>query len=131
MKYESLDQAVQALKKQQRVQAAYGHAMGVMYLDATTVAPKNTWEGRGKTMEILSEITFNLSTDPANGELYSYLEAHVEELDAQTKRELEVLRKGYDQMKRIPADEYVAYSVLMNDAHQPYQHQALSIPVER
>jgi len=116
MRYETLDQAVQELKKQQRVQAAYGHAMGVLYLDATTAAPSDTWEGRGKTMEILSEITFNLSTDPANEELYSYLESHQEQLDAQTRRELEVLRKGYNQMKRIPAQEYIEYSVLMNDA---------------
>ena len=117
MQYENLEQAVQELKKQQRIQAAYNHAMGVLYLDATTAAPSDTWEGRGKTMEVLSEITFNLSTDPANEELYAYLEARQAELDSQTRRELEVLRKGYNQMKRIPAQEYVEYSVLMNEAN--------------
>ena len=116
MKYESVSQAVAALKKLQSTQAAYNHAMGVLYLDATTAAPSDTWEGRGKTMEILSEITYNLSANPENGELLSYLEAHSGELDAQTKREAEVLRKGYDQINKIPAEEYIAYSVLMNDA---------------
>ena len=116
MKFETVDQAVAALKKHQAVQAAYHHALGVMYLDATTAAPSDTWEGRGKTMEIMSEITYKLSTDPENEELLSYLEDHAEELDAQTKREVEVLRKGYDQTKKIPAEEYIAYSVLMNDA---------------
>ena len=116
MKYESVQQAVAALKKHQATMAAYNHALGVMYLDATTAAPSDTWEGRGKTMEIMSEITYNLSTDPENGELLSYLESHSDELDEQTKREVEVLRKDFDQTKKIPAEEYIAYSVLMNDA---------------
>ena len=44
------------------------------------------------------------------------LEAHADQLDPQTRRESEVIRKSYDQMHRIPAHEYVEYSVLMNDA---------------
>ena len=116
MKYESVQQAVSALKKHQATMSAYNHALGVLYLDATTAAPSDTWEGRGKTMEIMSEITYKLSTDPENEELLSYLEANLNELDDQTKREVEVLRKGFDQTKKIPAEEYVAYNVLMNDA---------------
>ena len=116
MKYESAQQAVAALKKHQATMAAYNHALGVLYLDATTAAPSDTWEGRGKTMEIMSETTYKLSTDPEIGELLSYLEAHNEELDAQTKREVEVLRKNFDQTKKIPAEEYIAYNVLLNDA---------------
>ena len=116
MNYESVQQAVAALKKHQATMAAYNHALGVLYLDATTAAPSDTWDGRGKTMEIMSEITYKLSTDPENEELLSYLEVNLEQLDDQTKREVEVLRKGFDQTKKIPAEEYVAYSVLMNDA---------------
>ena len=116
MNYESVQQAVAALKKHQATMAAYNHALGVLRLDSTTAAPSDTWEGRGKTMEIMSEITYKLSTDPENGELLSYLEAHLEELDDQTKREVEVLRKGFEQTRKVPAEEYVAYSVLLNDA---------------
>lgn len=116
MKYESVNQAVEALQKHQAVMAAYGHAMGVLYLDATTAAPSDTWEGRGKTMEVLSQIVYDLETKPENGELIAYLEAHADELDAVTRRQVEVMRKGYDQMHRIPAEEYVAYSGLMNEA---------------
>lgn len=116
MKYESVNQALDALKKLQQTMAAYNHAMGVLYLDASTAAPAETWEGRGKTMEILSKVVYDLTADPENGELYSCLESHSEELDEQTRREVEVLRKNYDQMFRIPAEDYVAYSVLVNDA---------------
>ena len=101
--------------------AAYNHALGVLYLDATTAAPSDTWEGRGKTMEIMSEITYKLGTDPEVGELLSYLEANCAELDVQTKREVEVLRKNYDQTKKIPAEEYIGYSVLLNDAQAVWE----------
>ena len=121
MKYESVNQAVEALRKHQAVMAAYGHAMGVLYHDATTAAPSDSWEGRGQTMQVLSQITYDLETNAENGELIAYLEAHKEELDDMTRRQVEVMRKGYDQMHRIPSEEYVAYSGLMNDAQNVWQ----------
>ena len=123
MKYENLEQAVAALKESQQTMAAYNHAMGVLYLDATTAAPSDTWEGRGKTMEVLSKVVYDLTADPENKELFDYLLSHKDELDAQTLRELEVLKKGFDQMFKIPSEEYVAYSVLMNDAQNVW-HKA-------
>lgn len=48
MKYESVQQAREALKKLEQTQAAYNHALGVLYLDATTAAPSDTWEGAGQ-----------------------------------------------------------------------------------
>jgi len=111
MKYSSLNEAVTAFKKLQQTQSAYNHAMGVLYLDATTAAPSDTWEGRGKTMEILSEITYSLIANEENAKLYDFLKDRDQELDPQTLRELEVLRKSYDQLHRIPPQEYVAYSV--------------------
>ena len=116
MKYESVQQAIDALDKHQQTLAAYNHAIGVVYLDASTAAPKGTWEGRGRTMATLSEITYNLETSPEVGEMLTYLEAHMEELTAIQKRQVEVLRKSYDQTQKIPAQEYIEYSVLQNDA---------------
>ena len=113
MKYESVSQAIEALVKHQQTMAAYNHAIGVVYLDASTAAPKGTWEGRGKTMATLSEITYKLETDPQVGEMLSFLEAHLEELNPQQKRQVEVLRKSYDQTKKIPADEIIALAVVL------------------
>ena len=116
MTYESVNQALEALDKHQQTLAAYNHAIGVVYLDASTAAPKGTWEGRGRAMATLSEITYKLETDPAVGEMLSFLEAHLEELNPMQKRQVEVLRKSYDETRKIPAEECVAYSVLLNDA---------------
>lgn len=112
MKYENLQQALDALRTLQQTHAAYNHAMGVVYLDATTVAPSDSWEGRGKTMEILSKAVYDLTANPENGELFDYLQEHAEELDPQQKRELEVLKKGYDQMFKIPQELSGAKSLM-------------------
>ena len=116
MNYESVHQALEALNRHQQILAAYNHAIGVMHLDASTAAPKGTWEGRGRAMATLSEITYKLETDPAVGEMLSFLEAHLEELNPMQQRQVEVLRKSYDETRKIPAEECVAYSVLLNDA---------------
>ena len=123
MQYQSLDQAKQALLTLQNIMAAYNHAMGVLYLDADTAAPADSWEGRGKTYAVLSQVTYDLSTNPQNGELYEYLLSHKEELDPQTLRQVEILKKDYDETQRIPAEEYVAYSVLLNEANNVW-HKA-------
>ena len=116
MRFETTEAALAVLKKLEQTRAAYGHAMGLMYLDATTTAPSDTTEGRGITMGIMSQITYDLIANPDNGDMLDYLEAHLDELDPQSRREVEVTRESYDQIHRIPADEYVDYSVLLNEA---------------
>ena len=116
MKFETVEQALGALDKHQQTMAAYNHALGVLYHDGSTAAPKDSWQGRSQTMGIMSEITYELSTKPEIAEMLVYLESHAEALTPMQRRQVEVLRKGYDQMHKIPAEEYVAYSVLVNDA---------------
>lgn len=116
MKYESLEQGLAAFDKYQSTLAAYNHAMGVLYLDATTAAPSDTWEGRSKTMEVLSEVIYNLTANPENAELLAFLEENRSQMDAIRCRQIEVFRKSFEQTRRIPAEEYVAYNVLINDA---------------
>jgi Zn-dependent M32 family carboxypeptidase len=61
MKYESVAQALEQLQKLSKTYMAYTHAMGVMELDAATAAPSGSWEGRGVTSGILSEVMYNLT----------------------------------------------------------------------
>ena len=121
MQYETTEQAVMAFKKLQKVMAAYHHVMGVTFLDAATSAPKGTYEGRGQTMAIMSEITYDLTANEKNGALLAALEGDAENLDPQTRREVEVFRKNFDRIHRIPQEEYVAYSVLLNDAEAVWE----------
>ena len=107
MNYESVHQALEALNRHQQILAAYNHAIGVMHLDASTAAPKGTWEGRGRTMATLSEITYKLETDPEVGEMLSFLEANIAQLHPVQVRQVEVLRTSYDETRKIPAQDII------------------------
>ena len=116
MDYQSVEQAVEALKKLEALLHAYNHVMGVTYLDAASAAPGGSYEGRGRTMGILSQVTYDLVANKENAVILDCLEGNMDKLDEQTKRETEIFRKQYDQIHRIPAEEYVAFTVLTNDA---------------
>ena len=55
-------------------------------------------------------------TAPAVGELLDFLDAHAGELDQLQRRQVEELGRNYRQLQRIPADEYMAYAQLTNEA---------------
>ena len=121
MHYESSAQALEKLRKLEKTYTAYVHAQGVIELDAATAAPKGSWEGRGITAGVLSEVMYDLIANPENGELLSYLKEHREELDEMAQREVEVMEKNFLRMNRIPAEEYVEYNVLLNDAQAAWE----------
>ncbi len=119
--YTTAEEALAALRKTEELLGAYDHALGVLYLDATTAAPKGTAEGRGRTMGALSGVTYELTADPALGELLGFLEEHAGELSERARREVQLMRRRHDQISRIPAEEYVAYSVLVNEAQDVWE----------
>lgn len=116
MQFTSVEQAVSAMEAHQKTLGAYNHAIGVIYLDATTAAPKGTWEGRGTTLEVLSEAVYRISTSRELADILAFLKPHAEELDALHRRELEKLSEDYEKFCRIPKQEYIDYQVLLNDA---------------
>ena len=111
-----LTEAVQQLELLQKKLYAYTCADSSLYLDAVTVAPKNTSEGRGVALSILAGERQKLMTCPETKALLEELGGHLDELDLVHRREVEELRRSCDQLTRIPADEYMAYSELTNRA---------------
>lgn len=121
MTYTNVSQALEALRQLEQTLSAYQHAMEVLYLDSVTAAPKGTAEGRGKTLEILSKVSYDHLTNPENKQLYDFLDQHSDELDEKARREVQLGRRSYEQFSRIPADEYVEYQVLVNDAQSAWE----------
>lgn len=95
---------------------AYAAASSSLYLDAVTVAPRDTSEGRGVALSILAGETHKLMTSQETGELLNTLMERKTELDPVHARELELLLRDYEQIRRIPIDEYMAYTSLVNEA---------------
>lgn len=121
MKYNDASAALEALREIEAKQHAYSHASSMIYLDSVTAAPKGTTEGRGRTLAMLSEEQYKLTTGGETGELLEYLEANLEKLGPRAVREVRLMKRDYDRVKRIPMEEYVEYTMLLNDAESVWE----------
>ena len=111
-----LNEAIEKYKEGNRLMHAYNHAMGVMYYDIETHAPKKAIKGFSETMGILSEVTYKLAVNDERFALLDYLTEHADELDEITRREVEEEQKGLKLMRNTPMEEFVAYRQLTNEA---------------
>ncbi|MBE5774121.1 MAG: carboxypeptidase M32 [Clostridiales bacterium] len=118
-----LNQALNALDMLQRKMAAYDHAMGVIYYDGATVAPSGTAQNRGESLAILSQVSYELSTCKDTEELLEALWAEKDRLDEAQTRQVFLLRKSLEELRKIPVDEFVAYQKLVNEAEDVW-HRA-------
>ncbi len=116
MQFENVKQALDRLNEIEATQNAYAHAMNVLGIDAATAAPEASAARRGETMAVLSGVVYGLIAKAENIELAAYLLAHEGEIDAETKRRVELFKKACEQLSRIPQEEYVEYRVLLNEA---------------
>ncbi len=111
-----LKKALEELSMLQKKMYAYNVASSAIYLDAVTVAPKDTAEGRGIALGILAGESQKLFTAPEVGELLDFLKKHQAELEEKEARQVELMDRSYKQMSRIPAEEYMEYAMLTNEA---------------
>lgn len=111
-----LNEALARLAELQRKRYAYQAASSSLYLDGTTVAPRDTAEGRGVALGVLAGEEHKLFSAPETGELLDFLWGKKEELDQLHRRQVEELRRSYAQLTRIPAEEYMEYAMLTNEA---------------
>lgn len=114
------------MESHQKTLGAYNHAIGVLSLDANTAAPKDTWEGRGLTMSVLSEAVYRISTSSDLADILAFLKPHEAELSELHRTELRKLSRDYEKFCRIPQEEYVAYQVLINDAQAIWEKAKLA-----
>ncbi|MBQ3490114.1 MAG: carboxypeptidase M32 [Clostridia bacterium] len=121
MNYQTVTEALNALRLLEEKQSALSHAMNMIVYDAATAAPKNTALGRGKTLGILSEYMYELIAAPENMEWIAYLHEHEDELTAEEKRRIEMTEKSCQQISRIPQNEYTEYQMLLNDAQTVWE----------
>ena len=112
----TLEQAVKKLNELEKASYAVNHAQSILYVDGDTVAPKNSWKGRGRALAYLGELTYKQLVNPETGEMLETILQHRDETDEITFRRAEVLKEGYDDLHVLPMEEYVAWQELTNEA---------------
>lgn len=88
----------------------YSEALSVIYWDMRTGAPRKGLEQRAEVIGTLSAELFALQTNDELGKILSELQN--EKLDFVTQRLYEEVKKEYDESKKIPAEEFKAYTIL-------------------
>ena len=112
----TLNEAVEKLNELEKASYALGHAQSILYVDGDTVAPKNSWKGRGKALAYLGELTYRQMVNPETGEVLETILQHKNETDEITFRRAEVMKESYDNLHVLPMEEYVAWQELTNEA---------------
>lgn len=102
---------------------SYEEALGVLYWDLRTGAPRKGMDTRSESIGILSADMFKVSTSPELGELLSSLEeksafAELSEIDQRLVTET---RKDYDRSVKIPPKLYQEYVVLASQSENKWE----------
>ena len=95
---------------------AYQHALALLEVDGETAAPRDSAEGRGVAMSLLSEKKYALLTGESTKALLAELENKSDQLDEALRRKAQLLKEDVEDLTRIPAEEYAAYAKVVNEA---------------
>ncbi|WP_064091409.1 carboxypeptidase M32 [Rossellomorea aquimaris] len=101
--------------------SAYNEALGLMFWDLRTGAPKNGVEQRSEVIGLLSSDLFAMSTSNEMAAYLAKLSPEKQQLDTMTQKLLEECQKEYDRNKKIPASEYREYVVLQSKAESVWE----------
>ncbi|OBZ17442.1 MULTISPECIES: carboxypeptidase M32 [Bacillales] len=117
------NEALQSFKETVRKISSYGEALGVLYWDLRTGAPRKGMDNRSEVIGALSADQFKLSTSPELGEWLSTLEESsvYSELNEIDQRLVTETRKEYDRSVKIPPKLYQEYVVLSSQSESKWE----------
>ncbi|MEH7418232.1 carboxypeptidase M32 [Neobacillus drentensis] len=99
--------------------SAYNEALGLIYWDLRTGAPKQGIEQRSEVIGLLSSEVFKMSTSE---EMAAYIAVlSKQSLSEKTSRILQECKREYERNKKIPEEEYKEYVVLQSKAESVWE----------
>ncbi|MEH7352741.1 carboxypeptidase M32 [Neobacillus drentensis] len=99
--------------------SAYNEALGLIYWDLRTGAPKQAVEQRSEVIGMLSSEVFKMSTSE---EMAAYIaNLSKQPISEKTKKILEECKKEYERNKKIPAEEYKEFVILQSKAESVWE----------
>src|SRR3569832_1130646 len=117
------EQALHTFKDKIKQIKSYDEALGVLYWDLRTGAPRKGVNTRSEAIGVLSTEMFKLSTSQEMGELLTQLEESgaSEQLSDIDQRLVAETRKDYDRSVLIPPQLYQEYVVLTSQSESAWE----------
>ena len=107
---------IERLNEIERKKSAYNYARGVVNYDGLTVAPKGSVESRSNCFAMISEELYKLTYGEDVGGLLRELYANRDALGYVERRRVERLQEDYDRNCKVPMNEFIELSVLVNES---------------
>ena len=115
-----MEKALKFYKEQRRKLVAFNYINFVISWDMETDAAESSIMADSEQMAVISEMRYMLMTDPQFESAVQTLYKSRGELDGVIRHEIEVVYKNISDTKRIPQEEYAAYSELTGKAYPGY-----------
>ena len=112
----NLEELLKAYEELNLKRNAFHYANYMIGWDSETEAPAGCFDVRSKMMGVLAGESYHLSTCEETKNLIHALYDQIDSLDEDMKLIIKKEKKGLDQMSKIPADEYIEYSMLMSQS---------------
>ena len=109
----TLQEAIAQLEHYEQAAQAYGHAMGVLSMDAITAAPRKSAAGRARAMGYLSGELYRCTMDPRLKESIEIILQQKQDISPEIVRRAARLKEKLDETALTTEEEYTAYSTLM------------------
>lgn len=116
-----MDDKEKRLKEWQKKMHAYKHAVGLLSYDAATSMPEGASQNLGETLKVLSSEMYAMTVDPEFKSLLCSLSAEKEQLDLQTRREVEVLEEEQQKMERVPEELVLELEAAENEGNHYWE----------
>ncbi|CAM3660692.1 MULTISPECIES: carboxypeptidase M32 [Saccharibacillus] len=102
---------------------SYNEAIGLMYWDLRTGAPRKGAETRAETIGLLSTEAFKLQTSDEMGTYLDFFaqEEHAAQLEDVDRRLVATVKQEYDQSRKIPESEFKAYTILTSKSETKWE----------
>ncbi len=121
----NLEEAKGKLMELLAKQSAYSQAMAMLHLDGSTVAPPNSFEGRGRTLSFLSGEVYKSFINKETDDLLNFLLENKENLSPIELKIAEDGREEFDKTSKIPMQEFMEYMKLTNDVKHVWEKAKL------
>lgn len=102
---------------------SYNEALGLLYWDLRTGAPRKGTDIRSETLGILSTEGFKLEVSEEMGQLLAVLTEpeNEKQLDERSRRMVAEVRKNYELSKSIPPEKYQEYTILSSQSEVKWE----------
>ena len=115
-----MKKALEFYKQQRRKIVAFNYVGFLVSWDMETDAAEQSIMADSEQVAVISEFSYQLMTDPKFEQAVVTLYENREKLDDVMRHEIEVAYKEVQDTKKIPKEEYTAYSELTSKAYPVY-----------